>query len=234
MLRTQAWRYHFSSHEKLLWRGSERESDYTQVCNIGAGKLEHQRLLWSKENQISVKEFSILLCMERCESMGIIEAIPFICISAIWGQHPAQRYFSLLNFLKTCSSHWIAIITDDYKIPCSSCRNLSTCQHGSETHIWRGRIMDSCDISYPPIMAGTGFVSHCNGILLSCRKNEIMPKCSNVDGPRDCCTEWSSSDRERGISYAIAFLKALSGAHSAIFPPKTYRFPLYFNLCYLN
>ena len=26
--------------------------------------------------------------MGRCKSLGIIEVIPFICISAIWGQHP--------------------------------------------------------------------------------------------------------------------------------------------------
>ena len=30
--------------------------------------------------------------------------------------------------------------------------------------------------------------------------------CSNMDGPRDCHTEWSNSDRERQISYDIAYM----------------------------
>ena len=29
---------------------------------------------------------------------------------------------------------------------------------------------------------------------------------SNMDGPRDCDTEWSKSDRERQISYDIAYM----------------------------
>ena len=28
----------------------------------------------------------------------------------------------------------------------------------------------------------------------------------NMDGPRDCYTEWSKSDRERQISYDIAYM----------------------------
>ena len=30
--------------------------------------------------------------------------------------------------------------------------------------------------------------------------------CCNVDGPRDCHTGWSKSDRERQISYDIAYM----------------------------
>ena len=30
--------------------------------------------------------------------------------------------------------------------------------------------------------------------------------CSNMNGPRDCHTEWSKSDREREISYDIAYM----------------------------
>ena len=30
--------------------------------------------------------------------------------------------------------------------------------------------------------------------------------CSNMDGPRDSHTEWSKSDRERQISYDIAYM----------------------------
>ena len=30
--------------------------------------------------------------------------------------------------------------------------------------------------------------------------------CSNIDGPRDCHTEWSKLDRERKIPYDIAYM----------------------------
>ena len=30
--------------------------------------------------------------------------------------------------------------------------------------------------------------------------------CSNMDGPRDCHTEWSKSDREGQILYDIAYM----------------------------
>ena len=30
--------------------------------------------------------------------------------------------------------------------------------------------------------------------------------CSNMDRPRDCHTEWNKSDRERQISYDIAYM----------------------------
>ena len=30
--------------------------------------------------------------------------------------------------------------------------------------------------------------------------------CSNMDGPRDCHTEWSESDRERHVSYDITHM----------------------------
>ena len=33
-----------------------------------------------------------------------------------------------------------------------------------------------------------------------------MPFFSNMDGPRDCDTEWRKSDTERQISYDIAYL----------------------------
>ena len=44
-----------------------------------------------------------------------------------------------------------------------------------------------------------------NGILLSHKKNEIMPFAC-MDGPRDCHTEWSKSERERQISYDTAYM----------------------------
>ena len=45
-----------------------------------------------------------------------------------------------------------------------------------------------------------------NGILLSQRKEQNNAICSNMDGPRDCHTEWSKSDVERQISYDIAYM----------------------------
>ena len=45
-----------------------------------------------------------------------------------------------------------------------------------------------------------------NGILLSHKKEWNNAICSNIEGPRDCHTEWSKSDRERQISYDIAYM----------------------------
>ena len=43
-----------------------------------------------------------------------------------------------------------------------------------------------------------------NGILLSHKKEQNNAIFSDMDGPRDCHTEWSKSDRE--ISYDIAYM----------------------------
>ena len=40
-----------------------------------------------------------------------------------------------------------------------------------------------------------------NGILLSHKKEWNNAICSNMDGLRYCCTEWSKSDTERQISH---------------------------------
>ena len=45
-----------------------------------------------------------------------------------------------------------------------------------------------------------------SGILLSHKKELNNANCSNMDGPRDCHTEWSKSDRERQISYDITYM----------------------------
>ena len=45
-----------------------------------------------------------------------------------------------------------------------------------------------------------------NGILLGHKKNQNNAICSNMDGPRDCHTEWSKSDRERQIPYDITYM----------------------------
>ena len=46
----------------------------------------------------------------------------------------------------------------------------------------------------------------CNGISLIHKKEQNNAICSNMDGPRDDHTEWSKSDRERQISYDIAYM----------------------------
>ena len=38
------------------------------------------------------------------------------------------------------------------------------------------------------------------------KKEQNNAICSNMDGPRDCHTEWSKSDTEREISYGSAHL----------------------------
>ena len=45
-----------------------------------------------------------------------------------------------------------------------------------------------------------------HGILLSHKKEGNNAICSNMDGPRDCHNEWSKSDRERQMSYDIAYM----------------------------
>ena len=45
-----------------------------------------------------------------------------------------------------------------------------------------------------------------NGILLTNKKEQNNAICSNMDGPRDCHTEWSKSQRERQISYDITYM----------------------------
>ena len=42
-----------------------------------------------------------------------------------------------------------------------------------------------------------------NVILLGHKKEQSNAICSNMDGPRDCHTEWSKSDRQRQISHDI-------------------------------
>ena len=45
-----------------------------------------------------------------------------------------------------------------------------------------------------------------DGILLSNKKEQNNAICSNMDGPRDCHTEWSNSDTERRMSYDTAYM----------------------------
>ena len=45
-----------------------------------------------------------------------------------------------------------------------------------------------------------------NGILLSHKKERNWVICRDVDGPRDCHTEWSMSQRVKQISYINAYM----------------------------
>ena len=45
-----------------------------------------------------------------------------------------------------------------------------------------------------------------NGILLSHEKERNCVICRDVDGSRDCHTEWSKSEREKQISYINAYM----------------------------
>ena len=45
-----------------------------------------------------------------------------------------------------------------------------------------------------------------NGISLSHKNEQNNAICSNMDGSRDCCTEWSQSDTGRQISYGIVYM----------------------------
>ena len=98
-----------------------------------AGSLNIKWLLLVKENQISqVEEFRAFLCMGT-------EIIPFICISAVWGQYPL--FFTSHHLLSAHSREWLQ--PDSYQIAGII---LPRCPPGSEIHIWRARISDGCDI----------------------------------------------------------------------------------------
>ena len=45
-----------------------------------------------------------------------------------------------------------------------------------------------------------------NGILLSHKNEQNWVICRDVDGPRDCHTEWSKSERENQISYINTYM----------------------------
>ena len=56
-----------------------------------------------------------------------------------------------------------------------------------------------------------------NGILLSHKKEWNNAICSNMDGPRDCHTEWRKSDTERQISCDIAYMWNLKKGYSCTY-----------------
>ena len=48
-----------------------------------------------------------------------------------------------------------------------------------------------------------------NGLLLSHKKEQNYAICRDVNGPRDCHTEWSKSERGKQISYINAYIRNL-------------------------
>ena len=53
-------------------------SGYIQVCNKRSRQSEHQRS--------DIKSRNLYSMYEKMQASGLTEFIPFICISAIWGQ----------------------------------------------------------------------------------------------------------------------------------------------------
>ena len=44
------------------------------------------------------------------------------------------------------------------------------------------------------------------GYYSAIKRNEIMPFCSNMNGPQDCHTEWSKSEKAGDILYDIPYM----------------------------
>ena len=63
--------------------------------------------------------------------------------------------------------------------------------------------MDKEDLVYLHI-----YIYIYNGILLRVVIKKVWNNaiCSNTDGPRECHTEWSKSEKEGQISYDIAYM----------------------------
>ena len=46
------------------------------------------------------------------------------------------------------------------------------------------------------------------GILLSHKNEQIWVSCNEVDGPRDCCIEWSVRKRKTNIVYDWIYMES--------------------------
>ena len=60
---------------QVALRDCATEAGEVKVCNKGGLQSEHQRLLLSKKTSYQVKEFSILLCMGRYKSLGLLKSL---------------------------------------------------------------------------------------------------------------------------------------------------------------
>ena len=90
-----------ATHSSILAYRIPRTEEPSGLQSIGLHRVEHDLAA------------ATYVCMQDSE---IIEVIPCICISVIWGQHLHfyRNVLLLLNFLR---SHWRAIITDNYDTP---------------------------------------------------------------------------------------------------------------------
>ena len=98
--------------------GGEGEPGCIEVSKYGQVVWTSKVLLWSRENQISqVKEFSTLLCMGRCKSLGSLKSF-FPCIS--WGHapctfsHPEFPWAHLREWLQSdsCQTRGIFLLSE--------------------------------------------------------------------------------------------------------------------------
>ena len=73
--------------------------------------------------------------------------------------------------------------------------------------------MDKEDVFYIYIHIHTHTHAHTNThtkeYYSAIEKNEINVICSNMDGPRECHTEWNKSDREGEIPYDMLYMQNL-------------------------
>ena len=61
--------------ERTALRRRGKESGYTEVLQQGAGSLNFKRVLLTKGSQISrVEQFSTLLCVGKCKSLGSLKS----------------------------------------------------------------------------------------------------------------------------------------------------------------
>ena len=60
-----------------------------------------------------------------------------------------------------------------------------------------------------------------NGILLSHKKEQNNATCSNIDGPRDCHTEWSKSDRKINMVWYHLYVEQTYKKNELIYKTET-------------
>ena len=119
--------------EKLLRGRKEegKESGSVKVCSKGGRESEHQRLLSIKETRYLKLRNLHSSASRKMQASELTEIFAFICISALWGQHP--------EFLHPLSlGSWCSLLAGTLL--------LREFPEGSLAHMWMARTEDSCDI----------------------------------------------------------------------------------------
>ena len=111
--------------------------------------------------------------------------------ATIWSSNPTPGHISGENHNSKGYTH-----------PSVHCSTIYNSQDMETTYMSIDRGMDKEDMVH---------IYH--GILLSHKKEWNNAICSNMDGPRDCHTEWSKSEREKPISYINAYMWNLEKWH---------------------